>query len=153
MKEIVAYELAFREEIEYREEVFCIPFQKSHWEEYMQKYNASFREMRKALEVEPINFYSDYSQMIEKASSTYLLMKNGVIAGAVSCYGNEVDDLFVDQAFRRQGLGRKLLLWGIHHIKQQGYHEVILHVAEWNQNAIRLYLETGFTIQKKERVR
>lgn len=153
MKEIIAYEMAFREETEYCDEAFCVPFQKGHWEEYMQKYNASFREMRKALEVEPINFYSDYSQMVEKASSTYLLMKNGVIAGAVSCYGNEVDDLFVDEGFRRQGLGRKLLLWGIHHIKGQGYDEVILHVAQWNQNAIRLYLETGFTIQKKERVR
>ncbi len=30
--------------------------------------------------------------------------------------------------------------------------EMILHVAEWNQNAIKLYLETGFTIQKKERI-
>lgn len=153
MKEIIAYEMAFREEIEYRDEVSCIPFQKSYWEEYMEKYNASFYEMRKALEVEPVNFYSDYSQMTEKASSTYLLVKNGVIAGAVSCYGNELDDLFVDKAFRRQGLGRKLLLWGINHIKEQGYDEVILHVAQWNQNAIKLYLETGFTIQKKERVR
>ena len=34
------------------------------------------------MEVEPINFYSDYSQIIDKA-------------------------------FQRQGLGRKLLLWGI----------------------------------------
>ena len=61
--------------------------------------------------------------------------------------------MFVDKAFQRQGLGRKLLLWGISHIKQQGYNEIILHVAKWNQNAIKLYLETGFTIQKEERVR
>ena len=64
----------------------------------------------------------------------------------LSCYGNKIDDLFVDKAFQRQGLGRKLLLWGINHIKQQGYNEIILHVAKWNQNAIKLYLETGFTL-------
>ena len=153
MKEIIAYEMSFREEIEFSNEVFCIPFQKRYWNEYMQKYNACFCKMRKALEVEPINFYSDYSQMKEKASCTYLFLKDGVIAGAVSCYGNEIDDLFVDVAFQRQGLGRKLLLWGINHIKKQGYNEVILHVAEWNQNAVKLYLEAGFTIQKRERIR
>ena len=153
MKEIIAYEMSFRGEIEYSDDVFCIPFQKRYWNEYMQKYNACFYEMRKDLEVEPINFYSDYSQIMDKASSTYLNLKNEVIVGAVSCYENEIDDLFVDKAFQRQGLGRKLLLWGINHIKEQGYNEVILHVAEWNQNAVKLYLETGFTIQKKERVR
>ena len=153
MKEIIAYEMSFRKEIEYSDEVFCIPFKKIYWNEYMQKYNECFYEMRKDLEVEPINFYSNYSQIIDKANNTYLCLKNGVIAGAVSCYGNEIDDLFVDKSFQRQGLGRKLLLWGINHIKEQGYNEVILHVAEWNQNAVKLYLETGFTIQKKERVR
>ena len=94
MKEIIVYEMSFKKEIEYRDEVLCIPFQKNYWNEYMQKYNACFCEMRKDLEVEPINFYSDYSQMIDKASSTYLYLKNEVIAGAVSCYGNEIDEHF-----------------------------------------------------------
>ncbi len=53
MKEIIAYEMLFREKIEYSDEVFCTPFQKRYWNEYMQKYNACFREMRKVLEVEP----------------------------------------------------------------------------------------------------
>lgn len=70
--------------------------------------------MRKDLEVEPINFYSGYAQMIDKANNTYICLKNGVIAGAVSCYGNEIDDLFADKAFQRQGLGKKLLLWQCH---------------------------------------
>ena len=152
MKEIIAYEMSYKKEIKYSNDVFCIPFQEKYWNEYMRIYNECFCEMRKDLEIEPINFYSDYSQMIDKASNTYLCLKNGVIAGAVSCYGNEVDDLFVNKLFQQQGLGRKLLLWGINHIKEQGYDEIILHVAEWNQNAIKLYLETGFTIQKKEKI-
>lgn len=153
MKEIIAYEMSFKKEVEFSDEMFCIPFQKKFWNEYKQKYNECFCEMRKALEVEPINFYSSYSQMKDKASNTYLCLKNGVIAGSVSCYGNEIDDLFVAKAFQRQGLGRKVLLWGINHIRKQGYDEITLHVAEWNQNAVKLYLETGFTIQKEERVR
>ena len=153
MKKIIAYEMSFTKEIKYSDETLCIPFQQKYWNEYMRKYNECFYEMCKVLGVEPINFYSSYSQMIDKASSTYLYLKNEIIEGAVSCYGNEIDDLFVDKAFQRQGLGRKLLLWGIHHKKQQGYNEILLHVAKWNQNAVKLYLKTGFTIQKKEQVR
>ena len=37
------------------------------------------------------------------------------------------------------------------HIKEQGYEEIILHVAEWNQNAVKLYLKNGFRIKKRER--
>lgn len=73
--------------------------------------------MRRALEVEPINFYYD------------------------------------EKSFQGQGIGQKLLLWGMNHIKEQGYEEIILHVAEWNQNAVKLYLKNGFSIAKRERVR
>ncbi len=41
-----------------------------------------------ALEVEPVNFYFDYSQIKDKINDIFLYMKNGVIVGAVSCYGN-----------------------------------------------------------------
>lgn len=50
-------------------------------------------------------------------------------------------------------MGRKLLLWGMNHMREQGCGEIMLHVAEWNQIAVRLYLETGFVIRKKEKVR
>ena len=153
MKEIIAYEMLFQGELKYNEDVCCVPFQEKYWSEYMQIYNECFYEMRKDLEVEPFNFYSDYSQMKDKISSTYLYILNGVIAGAVSCYGNEVDDLFVNKLFQRQGLGQKLLLWGMNHIKEQGYDEIVLHVAEWNQGAVNLYLKTGFQIKKREKVR
>lgn len=153
MKEIIVYEMLFNEKIKYSTDISCIPFQKKYWNEYMQIYNDCFYEMRKELEIEPINFYSDYSQMADKASNTYLCLKNGIIAGAVSCYENEIDDLIVNKTFQRQGLGQKLLLWGINHIKESGCDKIILHAAEWNQNAVRLYLKNGFIITKKEKVR
>ncbi len=43
-----------------------------------------------------------------------------------------------------------MLLWGMNHIKEQGYGEIILHVAEWNQNAVKLYLKNGFSIKKRK---
>ncbi len=38
-------------------------------------------------------------------------------------------------------------------MKEQGFEEIILHVAEWNQKAVKLYLKNGFSIRKRERVR
>lgn len=153
MKEIVAYEMSFKGALEYQDDVSCVPFEEKYWKEYMQVYNACFYDMRKDLEVEPINFYSDYFQMRDKADNTFLCLQDGMIAGAVSCYGNEVDDLIVRKSFQGNGLGRKLLLWGMNRIREQGYDEMVLHVAEWNKNAVGLYLKTGFEVKKKEKIR
>ena len=103
-------------------------------------YNECFYKMIKALEVEPINFYYDYSQVKDKINDIFLYLKNGEILGAISCYGNELDDLIVEKLFQGQGIGPKLLLWGMNHIKEQGYEKIILHVAEWNQSAVKLFV-------------
>lgn len=153
MKQIIAYEMIYNKALKYQNDIICVPFQKEYWNEYMKIYNECFYKMRKALEVEPINFYYDYSQIKDKIKDIFLYLQNGVIIGAVSCYENELDDLIVEKSFQRQGIGQKLLFWGINHIKEQGYEEIILHVAEWNQNAVKLYLKNGFSIKKKERVR
>lgn len=153
MKEIIAYEMIYDKAVEYQDNIICIPFQEKYWDEYMKIYNDCFYEMRKTLEVEPINFYSDYSQIKDKINNIFLYLQNGVIVGSVSCYGNELDDLTVVKSFQGQGLGQKLLLWGMNHIKEQGYEEINLHVAEWNQNAMMLYLKNGFKIKKREKVR
>ncbi len=153
MKEIIAYEMLYNKAFEYQNDIICVPFQKKYWNEYMSIYNECFYKMRKALEVEPINFYYEYSQIKDKIKDIFLYLQNGGIIGAVSCYENELDDLIVEKSFQGQGIGQKLLLWGINHIKEQGYEEIILHVAEWNQNAVKLYLKNGFSIVKRERVR
>ena len=153
MKEIIAYEMSFDKTLEYQNDISCVPFQEQYWNEYMKIYNECFFKMRKELEVEPINFYSYYSQIKDKVNDIFLYLQNGVIVGAVSCYGNELDDLIVEKSFQGQGIGQKLLLWGMKHIKEQGYEEIILHVAEWNQNAMKLYLKNGFCIKNKEKIR
>ena len=153
MKEIIAYEMIYNKALKYQNDIICVPFQKEYWNEYMKIYNECFYKMRKALEVEPISFYYDYSQIKDKINDIFLYLQNGVIVGAVCCYENELDDLIVEKSFQGQGIGQKLLLWGMNHIKEQGYEEIILHVAEWNQNAVKLYLKNGFSIKKRERVR
>lgn len=151
MKEIIAYEMFFDKTLEYKNDIICVLFQEKYWNEYKKIYNECFYKMRKELEVEPINFYSGYYQIKDKINNIFLYFQNEVIAGAVSCYGNELDDLIVNKPFQGQGLGQKLLLWGMNHIKEQGYKEIILHVAEWNQNAVELYLKNGFSIKKIEK--
>ena len=148
MKEIIAYEMLYNKALKYQNDIICVPFQKEYWNEYMKIYNECFYKMRKALEVEPINFYYDYSQIKDKIKDIFLYLQDGVIVGAVSCYENELDDLIVEKSFQGQGIGQKLLLWGMNHIKEQGYEEIILHVAEWNQNAVKLYLKNGFSTQR-----
>ncbi len=145
--------MIYNKALKYQNDIICVPFQKEYWNEYQKIYNECFYKMRKALEVEPINFYDDYSQIKDKIKDIFLYLQNGIIIGAVSCYENEIDDLIVEKSFQRQGIGQKLLFWGINHIKEQGYEEIILHVAEWNQNAVKLYLKNGFRIKKRERVR
>ncbi len=145
--------MIYNKALKYQNDIICVPFQKEYWNEYKKIYNECFYKMRKALEVEPINFYDDYSQIKDKIKDIFLYLQNGIIIGAVSCYENEIDDLIVEKSFQGQGIGQKLLFWGINHIKEQGYEEIILHVAEWNQNAVKLYLKNGFSIKKRERVR
>ena len=73
--------MSFDKMFEYSNDVSCIPFQEQYWDEYMKIYNDCFYEMRKTLEVEPINFYSDYSQIKDKTNDIFLYLQNGVKIG------------------------------------------------------------------------
>jgi mycothiol synthase len=47
-------------------------------------------------------------------------------------------------AYRRRGLGRELLRWGIAHVRDGGARDVDLAVEALNAGALRLYLDEGF---------
>ena len=96
---------------------------------------------------------NDYAQIREKADDIYLLVRDGKIIGSVACYGNEIDDLIVNKKFQQRGYGRQLLLWGMQQIRKENDGPIILHVAEWNQNAITLYKKVGFEVISSEKVR
>ncbi|MBR4083107.1 MAG: GNAT family N-acetyltransferase [Lachnospiraceae bacterium] len=151
--EIIAYEMKLNKSISDAPDILCIPSQKPYFEEYMRIYNECFYDMRKALDIEPHHFLCDYEQIVDKVEDIYLLVDKEVIIGSVACYGNEIDDLIVNQKFQRQGYGKLLLLWAIWHIRERNNEPITLHVAAWNQKAIMLYEKCGFEIVKSEKVR
>ncbi len=151
--EIIAYEMYFCREYADQPAINCVPFEERYFTEYKELYNACYYDMRKSLDVKPYHFYQDFAQMKGREQNTFLLIQNRIIIGAVSCYENEIDDLFVNRVFQGKGYGKQLLLWAIHHIREQNQNPITLHVAEWNQRAICLYQNMGFTVSGKEKVR
>ena len=133
--------------------ISCIPFEQKYFQQYIRIYNACFYEMRKSLDIEPYNFLSDYKQIGEKCKDIFLLVNGKEIIGSVACYGSEIDDLIVNKKYQNKGYGKQLLLWGINHIRQISNEPILLHVAKWNEKALRLYEKVGFDITNIERVR
>ena len=150
---IIAYEMVYTKEHTEAPQINCVPFREDCFWEYMQIYNACFYEMRKALDIKPYNYLSDYRQIREKREGIFLLMEANKIIGSVACLGNEIDDLIVDNQYQGRGLGRQLLLWGINHIRRSSQENITLHVAECNERAIRLYRDVGFDIVNIEKIR
>jgi ribosomal protein S18 acetylase RimI-like enzyme len=50
-----------------------------------------------------------------------------------------VEDLYIREAFRRQGIGRKLLEAVMEQAREEGISHVHLQVLDWNEPAIRFY--------------
>ena len=151
--EIIAYEMKYsREDIE-KSDITCIPFEQKYFQEYMKIYNACFYEMREILDIKPYNFLSDYEQIDEKSKDIFLLVIEGEIIGSVACYGSEIDDLIVNKRFQNKGYGKQLLLWGMNYIRQNSQQPISLHVAKWNEKALKLYDKVGFVITNVEKLR
>ena len=151
--EIMAYEMKYVKDDIGKNSVSCIPFEQKYFQQYMKIYNACFYEMRKSLDIEPYNFLSDYKQIGEKSKDIFLLVSGEEIVGSIACYGNEIDDLIVKKEFQNRGYGKQLLLWGMNHIRQISNGPILLHVAKWNEKALKLYEKVGFNITNTERVR
>ena len=151
--EIIAYEMKYVKDNIEKNSISCIPFEQKYFQQYIRIYNACFYEMRKSLDIEPYNFLSGYIQIGEKSKDIFLLVSEEEIIGSVACYGSEIDDLIVNKKFQNKGYGKQLLLWGMNHIRQISNEPILLHVAKWNEKALRLYEKVGFDITNIESVR
>ena len=138
-------------------DIECIPFAGSIFEEYKEQYKSAYNEafypMRKALNIKPYEWFSDGGAKLIVKPDVYVLVEEGNLIGSVGCYGNEVDDLFVSPSYMKKGYGRKILVWAMKRIKEQGHKKIVLHVAEWNEAAIKMYLNEGFIITGKETIK
>jgi diamine N-acetyltransferase len=61
-----------------------------------------------------------------------------------------LDDLYVTEAFRNQGLGRRLLETIINLAKESNCKKVRWQVSKWNSNAISFYKKLGAAIEEIE---
>ena len=75
---------------------------------------------------------------------------DGKLVGSVAIYDNEIDDLIVGKSYQRSGYGEALLQFAISHMQSNNISPIVLHVADWNQGAIKMYMKNGFAIVKTE---
>lgn len=80
----------------------------------------------------------------------YILEIDGKLVGSVAIYDNEIDDLIVGKSYQRAGYGEALLQFAISHMQSNNISPIVLHVADWNQGAIKMYIKNGFAIVKTE---
>ena len=140
-----AYEMTYMHPVSERSSVEMTLFSPEHQEKYKEIYNDCFREMREALDIKPYDFIRDDSFFETGMDQVYLLLKGDEIIVSVALKRDEIDDLIVNRKFQGQGYGKQILLWALEHMHSG---KVILHVAEWNQKAVRLYKKMGFEITK-----
>ena len=143
---ITVFEMEYSHPVDEKPCIEMVPYTPVYKEEYKYIYNECFREMRTALDIQPYDFIQDDSYFDSGMDQVYLLTDKDRIIGSVALKGKEIDDLIVNIRYQGQGYGRQILLWALSHIQAD---RVILHVAKWNQKAIRLYQKTGVEITKR----
>lgn len=120
------------------------------YEEYKRIYEECFRGMRTALQRFPVDCCASKEELERKKEKIYILMIDGKLIGSVAIYDNEIDDLIVEKNYQRMGYGEALLQFAISYMQSNCISPIVLHVADWNQGAIKMYIKNGFAIVKTE---
>lgn len=89
------------------------------------------------------NFEEVEKQLLKADIFVYDL--NGEIKGFIGLMDEYIAGIFVDKAYRSQGIGRQLL----EYVKQL-HSTLSLNVYQKNERALRFYRKNGFTIVSKQ---
>ena len=138
-----AFEMEYVRPVDEKSSVSLVPYSPEYQEQYKKIYNACYHEMREALDIKPYDFIQDDSFFAEGMDAVYILLDEDRLIGSVALKGEELDDLIVAPEYQGQGYGKQILLWALENMHVE---QILLHVAEWNQRAIRLYKKYGFEI-------
>lgn len=150
--EVIAYSMEYMGG-EVKTDINLGPFREEFFEEYKNIYNKCFYEMRKSLDIEPYYFYSSIEQLEDKKDKIFVLRESEELIGSVSIIDGEIDDLIVNSKYQGKGYGKKLLLYAINKMQGLKVEKITLHVAKWNEKALKLYENNGFKCVNIEKVR
>jgi GNAT superfamily N-acetyltransferase len=98
-------------------------------------------QLRTALFEEPVTAYGHIVEVDDKAAAGALWFRSFSTWDGVA--GIYLEDLYVRPAFRRRGLGRKILAALARECVESGYTRLSWAVLDWNVNAIALYDAVG----------
>lgn len=121
-------------------------------DKYKMIYEGCFREMRTSLGLHPVNTCDSREELLKKKNDIFISAENDKLIGSITIYENELDDLIIEKDYQRNGYGKLLLKFAISHMQKKQDAAIVLHVADWNKNAINLYLKSGFKITKTETI-
>ena len=145
MKSFFVYEMEYTGAVPERSGIEPIPFRDRHYSQYERIYNECFYEMRKALDIEPYNFYSDIRQLNGKKEGIFLIIDGDAVIGSVGCFGTEIDDLIVAKKYQGRGYGSAALGLILDELRAEGHYDhVEACVKKDDAEAIRLYEKHGF---------
>lgn len=124
----------------------------SDYPAYKEVYNDCFADMRRALDLYPIDCFDTREALLNKSENIFILEVDDQLAGSVAICNNKIDDMIVARQYQRKGYGKGLLRFAVARMQRMGTLPIMLHVADWDRGAIELYANNGLHIIKTETI-
>ncbi len=118
------------------------------YEKMLKSHVSQIAQLEKQCFSDPWSEKSIASELENPLSLWLVALQGDLVVGYVGSQSvlGEADmmNIAVDEAYRRQGIGKNLVLQLVEKLKEQGVHSLSLEVRQSNAPAISLYEEMGF---------